>query len=108
MDAFLDAEAFDRLPEVPPDFLASGQVSSLISYHDGQVTSTEFHKVRELPSVVFLEEHLHPGHRVEKTIDLFSLVGMCVMVHSDPSVLADDVQAIRQMEHNGSLFVLSN
>jgi len=108
VDAFLDGEAFDRLPDVPLEFLASGQVSSLISYHDGHVASTQFHKVRELPSVVFLEEHLHAGHRVEKTIDLFSLVGMCVMVHSDPGVLANDVQAIRQMENNGSLFVLSN
>ena len=108
VDAFLSAEAFRKLPDVPPPFLASGQVSMLISYHDGHVESTEFQKVRDLQSVVFLEENLHAGHRVEKTIDLFSLIGMCVLVHSDPSVLAKDLDAIRDMEQSGSLFVLAN
>ncbi|CAJ1378522.1 unnamed protein product [Effrenium voratum] len=108
VDAFLDAEAFHRLPEVPPPFQAAGQVSMLVSYHEGQVEATQFQKVRELQSVVFLEENLLAGHRVEKTIDLFSLVGMCVLVHSDPDVLANDLDSIRQMEHNGSLFVLAN
>ncbi|CAK9075130.1 unnamed protein product [Durusdinium trenchii] len=108
VDAFLDADAFQRLPDVPREFLASGQVSMLVSYHDGHVESTHFEKVRDLESVVFLEENLHAGRRVEKTIDLFSLIGICVQVHRDPTVLADDVQAIREMEQNGSLFVLSN
>ena len=108
VDAFLDAKAFNGLPDVPPAFRASGQVSMLVSYHDGQVEATQFQKVRELQSVVFLEENLHAGHRVEKTIDLFSLVGMCVLVHSDPAVLASDLACIRQMEHDGSLFVLAN
>eukprot|EP00490_Sorites_sp_Unknown_P029638 CAMPEP_0114664610 /NCGR_PEP_ID=MMETSP0191-20121206/29109_1 /TAXON_ID=126664 /ORGANISM="Sorites sp." /LENGTH=146 /DNA_ID=CAMNT_0001907183 /DNA_START=1 /DNA_END=441 /DNA_ORIENTATION=+ len=108
VDAFLDAEAFAKLPDVPQQFQASGQVSMLVSYHEGQVETTQFEKVRELPSVVFLEENLQPGHRVEKTIDLFSLVGMCVLVHSDPQVLANDLQTIRGMEEQGSLFVLAN
>ena len=70
--------------------------------------STHFHKVRELSSVVFLEENLHAGRRLEKTIDLFSLIGMCVMVHSDPMVLSNDLDQIRSMEHNGALFALAN
>ena len=36
VDAFLDATAFDRLPEVPPSpFLKAGEMVSLISYHEG-------------------------------------------------------------------------
>ena len=70
--------------------------------------STHFHKVRELSSVVFLEENLHAGQRLEKTIDVFSLIGMCVMVHSDPMVLSNDLDQIRSMEHNGALFALAN
>jgi hypothetical protein len=38
--------------------------------------------------VVFLEENLQAGGRLEKTVDLFGLVGVCVLVHSDPMVLA--------------------
>eukprot|EP00434_Breviolum_minutum_P035597 symbB.v1.2.031511.t1/scaffold3660.1/size123177/7 len=99
---------FEGLPEIPPQFQASGQVSMLVSYHEGEVESTHFHKVRELSSVVFLEENLHAGRRLEKTIDLFSLIGMCVMVHSDPMVLSNDLDQIRSMEHNGTLFALAN
>ncbi|CAK9098287.1 unnamed protein product [Durusdinium trenchii] len=108
VDAFLSEEAFERLPDVPSEFLASGQVSMLISYHDGLVESTQFERVRNLPSVVFLEENLQAGRQVEKTIDLFSLIGMCVLVHEDPKVLDDDLRSIREMEQNGSLFVLCN
>lgn len=108
VDAFLDENAFAGLPDVPLPFQASGQVSMLISYHEGEVESTHFHKVRELSSVVFLEEFLQAGGRLEKTVDLFGLVGMCVLVHSDPMVLASDLATIRSMEENGSLFVLAN
>lgn len=108
VDAFLDENAFAGLPDVPLPFQASGQVSMLISYHEGEVESTHFHKVRELSSVVFLEENLQAGGRLEKTVDLFGLVGVCVLVHSDPMVLASDLATIRSMEENGSLFVLAN
>ena len=108
VDAFLDGHAFAGLPEIQPQFQASGQMSWLVSYHEGEVESTHFHKVRELSSVVFLEENLHAGRRLEKTIDLFSLIGMCVMVHSDPMVLSNDLDQIRSMEHNGALFALAN
>ena len=80
----------------------------LIIFQVVKVESTHFHKVRELSSVVFLEENLHAGRRLEKTIDLFSLIGMCVMVHSDPMVLSNDLDQIRSMEHNGALFALAN
>ena len=150
---------FEGLPEIPPQFQASGQMSMLVSYHEGEVRgelhqnpqilstlkglrrfsiaaiffcisvfpffvrvhifwliifqvvkveSTHFHKVLELSSVVFLEENLHAGQRLEKTIDVFSLIGMCVMVHSDPMVLSNDLDQIRSMEHNGALFALAN
>ena len=108
VDAFLDEVAFNRLPDVPGVFRATGEVSMLVSYHDGHVKSTDFQKVRDLESVVFLEEGLAAGSHVQKSIDLFSLIGMCVLVHSDPSVLAKDLQAIRQMEERGSLFILAN
>ena len=76
----------------------------LIIFQVVKVESTHFHKVRELSSVVFLEENLHAGQRLEKTIDLFSLIGMCVMVHSDPMVLSNDLDQIRSMEQPYSLW----
>eukprot|EP00972_Heterocapsa_arctica_P079448 11709663-Heterocapsa_arctica.AAC.1 len=50
VDVFVNANAFERLPDVPPSpFLASGQMTMLISYHEGQVEATPgFDRVREL------------------------------------------------------------
>jgi len=109
VDAFLHANAFDRLPDVPPSpFLASGQVVSLISFHEGLVEGTPgFDRVRSLRSFTSLEELAHVGESLEKTVDLFSIAGMAVLIHSDAEVLKSDVQCIRQMEVEGSLFRLA-
>mmetsp|Transcript_80476 Transcript_80476/g.207144 ORF Transcript_80476/g.207144 Transcript_80476/m.207144 type:complete len:430 (+) Transcript_80476:120-1409(+) len=109
VDAFLSANAFERLPDVPPSpFLAAGQVVTLISYHEGIVEATPgFDKVKALKSFVALEENVHVGDKLEKTIDVFGLTAMCVLVHPDPEVLEADIATIRQMEVEGSLFVLS-
>eukprot|EP00425_Heterocapsa_triquetra_P039836 CAMPEP_0195080020 /NCGR_PEP_ID=MMETSP0448-20130528/21828_1 /TAXON_ID=66468 /ORGANISM="Heterocapsa triquestra, Strain CCMP 448" /LENGTH=447 /DNA_ID=CAMNT_0040112929 /DNA_START=117 /DNA_END=1460 /DNA_ORIENTATION=- len=108
VDAFLDGEAFDRLPDVSPSpFKAAGTVVMLISYYDGLIEAMPgFDMVRELKSFVSLEENVHVGEELEKTIDIFTLTGMCVLVHPDPEVLAADVAAIRQMELDGKLFDL--
>merc|ERR1712232_1100827 len=106
VNAFLDVNAFDRLPDVPVSpFMASGQVVLLVSYHEGIVTGTPgFEKVRKLRSFVSLEENVHVGDHLKKTVDLFGITGMCVLVHSDSAVLESDVAEIRKMEREGSLF----
>jgi len=108
VDAFLDEEAFAQLPYTyPSPFKAAGEVVMLISYHEGIIEAMPgFDKVRALPSFVSLEENVHVGDELEKTIDVFTLTGMCVLVHPDPEVLAADVAAIRQMELEGELFDL--
>jgi len=108
VDAFLNANAFERLPDVPPSpFMAAGQVTMLISFHEGRVEATPgYDVVRSLRSFVSLEENVHKGDQLEKTVDLFGVTGMCVLVHADADVLAADIKTIRQMETDGSLFVL--
>merc|ERR1712061_249956 len=109
IDAFLNANAFERLPDVPPSpFMAAGQMVMLISVHEGLVERTlGFDQGRTLRSFVSLEENVHTGDRLEKTVDLFGVTGMAVLMHHDADVLASDVQCIRQMEVDGSLFRLS-
>jgi glutathione synthase/RimK-type ligase-like ATP-grasp enzyme len=109
VDAFLNANAFDRLPDVPPSpFMAAGQVVMLISFHEGVVEGTPgFDKVRAMRSFVSLEEHVHVGDHLEKTVDLFGVTGMAVLIHPDAEVLASDVACIRDMEAEGRLFCLS-
>merc|ERR1712019_165463 len=109
MGAFLNANAFEQLPDVTPSpFMAAGQVVMLISYHEGRVEDTPgFDRVRTLRSFVSLEENVHVGDRLEKTVDLFGVTGMAVLVHSDAEVLASDISCIREMEAEGRLFRLS-
>eukprot|EP00928_Gymnodinium_smaydae_P038800 TRINITY_DN2666_c1_g1_i1.p1 TRINITY_DN2666_c1_g1~~TRINITY_DN2666_c1_g1_i1.p1 ORF type:complete len:465 (+),score=106.11 TRINITY_DN2666_c1_g1_i1:50-1396(+) len=110
VDAFVDGAAFDRLPEVPPSpFLAAGQMVMLISFFEGKVQGTPgFERVRALKSYVSLEENVHVGDQMEKTVDLFGVTGMAVLVHPDPAVLAADIEEIRNMEREGRLFVLAD
>ena len=63
-----------------------------------------FDAVRRLRSYVSLEENVHVGDRVQKTIDNFTVTGLAVLIHSDPEVLAEDISLIRKMEVEGSLF----
>merc|ERR1740138_1746708 len=109
VDAFLNANAFERLPDVTPSpFMAAGQVVSLISYHEGRIEGTPgFDQVRTLRSFVSLAENVHVGERLEKTVDLFGVTGLAVLVHSDADVLAADISLIRKMEAEGSIFRLA-
>lgn len=110
VDAFLDADAFDKLPGVPlSPFLAAGQVVMLISFHRGTVEDTPgYERVRSMKSYVSLETMVKPGDTLERTVDLWGVTGMCVLVHEDSEVLRADIDAIRKMEVAGSLFALSN
>jgi biotin carboxylase len=109
VDAFLDAEAFDRLPDVPPSpFLAAGQVVMTVSFQEGLIQATPgFDKIRSLTSFVSLEENVHGGDQLKKTVDLFGVTGMCVLVNSDANILKSDVAAVRKMEAEGSFFQLA-
>merc|ERR1712203_960008 len=109
VDAFVDANAFERLPDVTPSpFMAAGQGVMLVSYHEGRVEDTPgFDRVRTLESFVSLEENVRIGDRLEKTVDLFGITGMAVLVHSDASVLESDISLIREMEVEGGFFRLA-
>merc|ERR1711879_111308 len=109
VDAFLDVNAFDRLPDVPPSpFFASGQVVMTVSFHEGLIEATPgFQQIRTLKSFLSLQENLHVGDQLQKTVDLFGITGMCVLAHPDAKVLESDVAAIRKMEAEGSIFLLS-
>lgn len=109
VDAFLDGNAFDKLPDVPPSpFQAAGQEVMLISFHKGRVEATPgYDHIRSMQSFVSLEPAVHVGGHLDKTVDLFTLAGMCVLVHSDAEVLSADIAAIRKMEIDGSMFSLT-
>jgi biotin carboxylase len=110
VDAFLDDRAFKMLPTVPPSpFKVSGQEVMLVSMQSGRVVRTPgLDKIRQLRSFVSLECDVAPGSFIEQSVDLFTSHGSVFLTHDDMDVIAEDVGAIRDMEVNGTLFLLED
>jgi len=108
VDAYLNGEAFEALPDVPPSpFLVAGQEVILVSYCEGLVVGTPgLDRIRTLPSFVSLLETPAIGAKVERSVDLFTNVGSVIVMHPDPAVLEADVCTIRKLESEGALFDL--
>ena len=106
VDAYLDREQFDLLPDKPPSpFLAAGQCVDLVSFASGTVKAAPgYDIIKLLPSYVHLETHIKPGSKVVKTVDLATDIGSVVMMHPDKEVLHRDIALIRQIEKNSVMF----
>lgn len=106
VDAYLDPNVFDCLPDKPPSpFKASGQCVDLVSYTSGIVKATPgYDVIKLLPSFVHLESHIKQGTKVSKTVDLYSDAGSVVLMHPDEEILKRDISLIRQMETNNVMF----
>mmetsp|Transcript_19370 Transcript_19370/g.42811 ORF Transcript_19370/g.42811 Transcript_19370/m.42811 type:complete len:462 (-) Transcript_19370:303-1688(-) len=106
VDAFCDPKAFLAMPERPvAPFKAAGQEVTLVSFAKGKVKAMPgIDRIKELPSFVYLETGVDIGSQVEYSVDLFTAVGSCILMHSDPAQLSQDVEAIRQLERSCELF----
>jgi len=104
-DAFTDADAFARIPDVPGPFLAGGCNPMFVSHKEGKIIGRSgYERIRAMRSFVSLDENYQEGDTLERTIDLFTAAGQCILVHDDRAVVAADVAAIRAMEADGSMF----
>jgi hypothetical protein len=103
IDSHVNKAAFDALPEVHPSpFKASGQTVMLVSYFSGVVSSTPgYDKMRKLSSFESLSTRVKAGSQVELTVDLFTAVGVLVLINSDEAQLERDIAEVRQMEKDG-------
>jgi len=108
VDAYLDPESFNRLPDkMPSPFQKAGQEVTLVSYARGIVKRTPgFEAIHKLPSFVTLETSYHVGSKVEPTVDLFTCIGSVILMHDDPTVVERDHDFIRHLEETNTLFDL--
>jgi len=106
IDAFLDSDAFNGLSCIPPSpFKASGQEVILVSMHASKVLSTPgFDKIRKLRSFHSLISEVDVGSRIDYTVDLFGALGSVFLMHEDLQIMAADLNTIREMEVECSLF----
>lgn len=106
VDAYLDEERFNAIPDVPPSpYKASGAELLLVSYTRGVVQATPgFDIIQQLPSFVYLETGVQEGSEVDYTIDLFTNVGSVFLVHYDRETLERDIARVRELEETDTMF----
>jgi hypothetical protein len=104
-DAYLDVDAFEKTPSVPPSpWQAAGQEVLLVSFSRGVVESMPgFDLIQQLPSFVYMETGVSEGSSVDYTVDLFTSVGSVILMHYDRATLEADVARIRALEENNGL-----
>merc|ERR1712151_727379 len=103
LDSHINEQAFCEIPDVMPSpFRAAGQTLLLVSNFAGTVKSTPgYERMRKMASFVALQTGVKVGSQVGLTVDLFSAVGVLVLVNSDAEQLEADIAEVREMEKMG-------
>ncbi|KAI9910935.1 hypothetical protein PsorP6_010826 [Peronosclerospora sorghi] len=102
LDAYLDAQAFERLPERPKELKCHGCEAMLVSYETGKLVGYPGkEEIERLPSTVSTVWYTHVGEELKMTVDMFTTPGSVVMVCEDKEQLDRDYARIRELEHEG-------
>ncbi|KAE8881417.1 hypothetical protein PF005_g11043 [Phytophthora fragariae] len=102
LDSYLDAEAFERLPDRPRELKSHGCEAMLVSYETGKLVGYPGQQeLEELPSTVSTMWFTHAGEELKTTVDMFTTPGSVIMVHEDEEQLNRDYARIRELEHKG-------
>jgi hypothetical protein len=106
VDAWLDEDEFDSLPDAPlSPFQSHGLQVHFVSYSEGEVVSTPgFEVLKHLPSFVSLSPSVGIGSTVEYTTDLATSPGVCLLMNKDENKLKKDLDFLRYMEEINGLF----
>jgi hypothetical protein len=104
--AFLDAEEFDAIPDMPASPLqAHGLEVNLVSYSKGKIKAMPgFDVIKRLPSFVWLSPGVSVGSEVTYTVDLITCPASLVLMNHDKDVLQKDLDFIRYLEEINGLF----
>ncbi|CAI5705883.1 hypothetical protein KXD40_009532 [Peronospora effusa] len=102
LDSYLNAEAFERLPERPKELKSYGCEAMLVSYETGKLAGYPGkEELEKLPSTVSTVWFTHIGDELKATVDMFTTPGSVIMVHEDEEQLKRDYARIRELEHKG-------
>merc|ERR1712187_876097 len=107
IDAYLDDEAFDKMPFAPPGLLKHGTCVMLVSRQEGTLVSVARNLLEELPSFhKAILGHCHVGEHFPKTVDLFTSPGQVLLASSDAKQLEADFARIHEVSDT-ELFTLT-
>lgn len=107
IDAYVDLEKFRAIPELPRKSPVHGVVAVLLSYQKGKVLSAPgLARIQQMSCCINLRSYVKVGSCLERTVDLFTMAGLLTLMHSDPALVAEDLEEIRRMERSGEVFLL--
>jgi biotin carboxylase len=99
LDAYLDGEAFSKIPKVPVALKKEGVCTMLVSRREGTIASVDTEKLGSLPSFhKAVLGHCDVGEELHRTIDLFTSPGQVLLASDDAGQLEADYARIHEME----------
>ena len=105
-DAYLDKEAFNRIPDIPLAHISHPRVIFLVSFKSGKLKSMNqayLEEIQNFPSFRAIEVYVKSGQEVLPTTDCFTFLGNVRLCHSSEEQVKKDYARIREMELNGLL-----
>merc|ERR1712232_857808 len=109
LDAYFDAEAFEKLPSTPPGLTRQGVVGHIVSYQEGiMVAAPAVKELEALPSHVTCTLAVEKGDHVAKTIDFFTDAGVFVLLSDDHAQLEEDYAKAHSLMEDGNFFKMSD
>ncbi|CAK5018070.1 unnamed protein product [Aphanomyces euteiches] len=102
LDSYIDEQAFNALPAMPPKLRVHGCELSLVSYARGFIESCPGYDVVESLASYHRRYMLtHVGHMLVPTVDVFTKPGSIWLLHESKDVIEDDIKTIRELERDG-------
>ena len=102
LDAYLEPDAFDALPDRPLRVLRDGREVDLVSYHSGTVRGCPgVAEITAFESFYRCEMAVQPGSAIVRTVDCFTRPGAVQLTHEDPRQVQKDYERIRELERDG-------
>ena len=107
IDAYLNAEAFARIPDAPLVRHAFGRLLFICVRSSGvlvEVCKDFVEEIESMSSFLFIEIFHREGKRIRPTIDCFTFGGLVKLVNKDLTALLKDYERIQSMEEDPDFF----
>lgn len=98
LDAYVHPAGFDALPAAPQPFAGTGMLVFLPSYKEGVLRAVPgLERLAALKSFVRSALEVHLGDRIIKTINVFTEVGIAVLLNDDVAACDADYERLHEI-----------
>jgi len=107
IDAYLNAEAFARIPDSPLVRHGFGRLLFICVHSSGvlvEVSKDFLEEIESMSSFLFMEIFHYEGKVIRPTIDCFTFGGLVKLFNTDLTALLTDYERIQTMEETQEFF----